>query len=365
MLQTIELDGFRNYAALRAEFSPRVNIIEGRNAQGKTNLLEAVYLLASGRSHRAARDREMINFSRETAVVRGTVAADGRAVTHEARLSRSQRRVNLRDGVKLARYADFSGTLSAVMFTPDDLELVRGGAEARRKLLDQCIAQLRPRYSRTLSEFARLYAHKSRILRDWRDNPSLLAALPEFNDGLIDAGSRLIYYRAAFMLKLRERAKEIHRDCSGGSEELTLDYETVPGADVAQPDRSVIIIALRDKQARMYDAETASGRCLFGAQKDDITVLINGAPARMFASQGQARTAALAMKLAERDIMCHDTGSPPVLLLDDVLSELDDTRRAFVLERATDGQVFITRCDGGGGPHGGAKIFTVENGAVI
>jgi DNA replication and repair protein RecF len=366
MIQSISLADFRNYSSFTAEFSPRVNILRGKNAQGKTNLLEAVYLLSTARSFRGARDRDMIRFGADfTRVYAAATLEDGRAAELDMRLSRHGRRELNRNGVRQKRASDFAGTVTSVVFTPDDLNLVRGGAETRRRLLDACISQLRPRYMQALGEFNRLYQHKNRILRDYRENASLLAALEDFNRGLAEAGSVLIFYRASFVSRLARRAAEVHLECSGGAEELGLAYKTVRDADIENPDRRQLLEAYLARQAELYDAELSSGQCLVGAQRDDLELTIGGVLSRGFASQGQARTAALSVKLAERDIMREDTGAAPILLLDDVLSELDPARRAFVLGRIGGGQVFITCCEPiPGDALDGARVFTIDNGQL-
>ncbi|MDR2502537.1 MAG: DNA replication/repair protein RecF [Oscillospiraceae bacterium] len=367
MIESVSLSDFRNYSSFSADFSPGLNIIRGQNAQGKTNLLEALHLLASARSFRSARDRDMLRFGAEGGFVRGVVVLpDGRRSELEARLFARKRRESFRNGAKLRRASDFTGTLSAVLFTPEDLELVRGGAETRRRMLDLCISQLRPRYAGALSDFNRLYAHKNRILRDFRENPSLLPPLRDFNAGLSETGAALIYYRAAFILKLRERARAVHLECSGSAEELSLTYKTVRGVDAENPDRRTILDAILTRQEELYDAELSSGQCLVGAQRDDVEITINGVAARNFASQGQARTAALSMKFAERDLMSEDTGRAPLLLLDDVLSELDAARRAYVLERIGGGQAFITCCEPIEAESlSGARLLEIDGGSLV
>ncbi|MDR3209288.1 MAG: DNA replication and repair protein RecF, partial [Oscillospiraceae bacterium] len=204
-----------------------------------------------------------------------------------------------------------------------------------------------------------------RILRDYREKPGLLAPLADFNQRLAETGAQLIYYRASFVTKLFAHARAVHSECSGGAEELNLTYTTVRGAETSQPERAQILAALLTRQAELYDAELAAGQCLVGAHKDDLEIAINGIAARAFASQGQARTAALSLKLAERDMMREDSGRPPLLLLDDVLSELDATRRAFVLGRIGGGQTFITSCEPiDADAMRGASVLTVDSGEL-
>ena len=345
MIRSLVLDYFRNYLHLEASFSSDVNVIYGENAQGKTNLLEAIAYLSTARSHRARYDRELILFGVDHAFVQGQVLSRGRDFMLEARLSRGQRRQLLSNGVRLKSAGELSGVLKTVLFCPEDLCLIREGGAARRRFLDTAICQLRPRYAEALSEYNRLYEHKTRILRDWREKPDLLDTLDEFNLRMAQTGALLIHYRAHFIRRLGECAPPIHRDFSGGREELSLTYETVSTVADPQAQPRDILPALLAHQESHRQAELESRCCLSGPHKDDLVVELNGVSARTYGSQGQTRTAALSLKLAEREIYYGDSGEYPVLLLDDVLSELDARRQEFVLNRIQGGQVFITCCE--------------------
>lgn len=345
IVKGITLDFFRNYVHLEAAFHPRVNVIVGENAQGKTNLLEAVAYLSSASSHRARYDREMIQFGVDSAFIKGEIFSRGRDYTLEANLYRGARRQLYSNGVRLKTADELSGLLNTVLFCPEDLYLIKEGAAARRRFLDDCICQLRPRYAAALAEYKRLHEHKTRILKDSEEKPSLLETLDDFSLRMAQCGAVLIHYRAHFMKRLKETAPGIHSDCSGAREKLALRYETVSTVTdpLAQPKE--LLPQLLAHQEAHRAAEIAVKQCLSGPHKDDIAVEIDGNPAKTFASQGQTRTAALALKLAARDIFFQDTGQWPVLLLDDVLSELDARRQEFVLNRISSGQVFITCCE--------------------
>ena len=345
IVKAITLDFFRNYLHLEAAFHPRINVIFGDNAQGKTNLLEAVAYLSSASSHRARYDRELIQFGVDHAFVKGEVASRGRDFTLEASLHRGARRQLLSNGVRLKNAGELAGILNTVLFCPEDLYLIRAGAEARRKFLDQCICQLRPRYAVALAEYKRLREHKTRILRDSAEHPDLLGRLDDFSLRMAQCGAILVHYRAHFIKKLRQAAPPIHADCSGGRERLELEYRTVPTVTDPEAPPKTLLPQLLDHQESHRRAEIESRSCLSGPHKDDLSVSIDGCPAGAYASQGQTRTAALALKLAARDIFYQDTQEWPVLLLDDVLSELDSRRQEFVLNRITSGQVFITCCE--------------------
>ena len=366
IIRTLELDYFRNYVHLEAQFDPRINLIYGDNAQGKTNLLEAIAYLSSTRSHRTRFDKDLILMGVDSAFLQGEVNGRGRDFTLEAKLFRGRGRQLFSNGVRLKTAGELAGILTTVLFCPEDLDLIREGGIARRKFLDSAICQLRPRYAQALAEYHRLYDHKTRILRDWQENPSLLDTLDDFNLRMAQTGAILIHYRAHFIKRLREHAPAIHREFSGGREELGLKYETV--STVQDPEGGVkdILSALMAHQERHRRAELESRQCLSGPHKDDLTVELGGVAARQFASQGQTRTAALSLKLAAREIFHDDTGEWPVLLLDDVLSELDQRRQSFVLNRIKGGQVFITCCEDEKLEHlEGGKVLRIHNGALV
>ena len=359
------LDGFRNYGYVASRFGNGINIITGRNAQGKTNLIEAIFYLAAGRSFRQAGDKELITLSRENTCIRAGVISGGREQTLEARLFRGRRRELYANGAKLKKASELSGRLTVVQFGPDDLNMIKEGAAIRRKLMDQCISQLRPGYMASLSEFNRLYDSKTRILRDHHNKHSLLELLDDFNLRLAQQSARLIYYRAAFASALSRRAAEIHNEFSGGVESLSIKYKTVGGMDVTGKKPEQILPELLVHQKDHYQAEIRSGICLSGAHKDDLEIDIDGVPMRKYGSQGQMRTASVSIKLAERDIHYDDRGEYPVLLLDDVLSELDEKRQSFILGRIADGQVFVTCCDDSAASAAcGATILRVEDGKI-
>jgi len=366
ILKSLELDYFRNYVHLEARFDPRVNLIYGDNAQGKTNLLEAIAYLSSARSHRARYDREMIMMGIDSAFLKGELSGRGRDFTLEAKLLRGKGRQLYSNGVRLKSAGELSGILTTVLFCPEDLYLIREGGAARRKFLDGAICQLRPRYAQALAEYNRLHDHKTRILRDWPENPSLLQTLDDFNLRMAQTGAILIHYRAHFVKRLREHAPAIHADFSGGREALGLTYETVSTVtDPMKPPRDILPMLLEHQESHRQ-AELDSRQCLSGPHKDDLLVDIDGHPAKVFGSQGQTRTAALSLKLAQREIFQEETGEWPVLLLDDVLSELDAKRQAFVLNRIQGGQIFITCCeeDKLEGLEGG-RAFHIQQGALV
>ena len=363
-LRRIALSGFRNYDEESVEFGPDVNVICGVNAQGKTNLLEAVYLLTGAHSFRTRFDRDLIGFQCDWASLLAEIESGGRDQTVRLLFRKGQRRQVTVNGARKTS-SELSGVMRAVLFSPDDLYLIKEGPAARRRLMDNAIAQLRPGYGALLTDYNRLYENKSRILKDFREKPRLLDTLDEFSDGLARCSARMIRYRASFVDRLARTAAPIQRDFSGGGEELSLSYRTVSTVtDPAAPVQE-IYYQICEHQEQHRQAEIESGQCLTGAHKDDIDIAIGGVSARSFASQGQTRTAALSIKLAEREIFKSETGEYPVLLLDDVLSELDAGRQEFVLNRIGGGQTLITCCeDGDISRRTGGRVFTVSGGRI-
>ena len=363
-VERIALSGFRNYDQETVELGPAVNVISGANAQGKTNLLEAVYLLTGQHSFRTRFDRDLIGFDCDWADILADVDSGGRSQTIRMLLRRGQRRTVTVNAVKKTS-SELAGVMTAVLFSPDDLYLIKEGAAARRRLMDTAICQLRAGYAQTLSDFNRLYENKTRILKDYREKPRLLDTLDEFSDGLARASAKLIRYRASFVDRLSALSAPIHREFSGGNEELSLTYRTVSTVTDPTAPAQEIYYQICEHQERHRQAELEAGQCLTGAHKDDIEISINGAAARTFASQGQTRTAALSIKLAEREIFKTETGEYPVLLLDDVLSELDSRRQEFVLNRIGGGQTLITCCeDETIRKRTGGRVFTVTGGRI-
>ena len=344
----LSLRDYRNYVNLKLEFDPGVNLIVGKNAQGKTNILEAISYLGSGKSFRAQKVSEMIRFGADFADIEGRIFSQEREQTLRWVLFQGSRPRQLwRNGAKKKTAGELSGVLSTVLFCPEDLMILKGGAAARRRLGDHALCQLRPNYDAALTEYNRILEQKNRILKDRHENPALLDILPEYNARLCQVGALLISYRARFFDSLGKAAAVYHDQFSGGSEEFQLSYHTVstvsdPFAPVAELTQNLL-----DHLESHYRAELESGQCLTGPHKDDFSVFLSGIDLKAYGSQGQTRTSAISLKLAQRELMKRESGEEPVLLLDDVLSELDMGRQDFVLNQITSGQVFITCCEPG------------------
>jgi DNA replication and repair protein RecF len=342
----LELQNFRSYEQLDAVFDPGVNLIVGNNAQGKTNLLESIIYLSQGGSYRTRREEELILWDREFARLAVQVSTAYRDVELVYALFRGPRRRQVMlNGVRQKNALAAEEVLNTVLFCPEDLQILRAGAAVRRKFLDSAISQLRPHYKKAISDYQKLYDSKSRILRDHYQKPSLLDTLPDFNRQMAMIGSAIVGYRAQYCKKLGILAEKYHGVCSGGSEKLEIRYQTVSTIPDPFAPRQEIFNQIMEHQDRHYRAELESGRCLTGPHKDDFEVFLDGRSLKSYGSQGQTRTAAIALKLSEREIAKDDTGEEPILLLDDVLSELDQGRQDFILNELKSGQVFITCCE--------------------
>ena len=363
-LNKITLENFRNYSNITAEFDSGVNLLVGDNAQGKTNLLEAIGFLGSGKSFRAQKTGELVKLGADFAQMEGFVTSQEREQTLRWILFPGGKPRQLyRNGVKKKTTAEISGVLQTVLFCPEDLLVLKGGSSARRRLADNALSQLRPNYEPILNEYNRILEHKSKILKDWHENPALLEILPEFNSRLCQMGAVLIAYRARFFEGLNREAKVYHEVFSGGKEEFSLGYKTVSTVEDPFLPVSELENRLREHLESHHRAELDSGQCLTGPHKDDFDVHLNGLSAKTFGSQGQVRTATVSLKLAQRKLQEKETGEIPVLLLDDVLSELDPARQDFVLNQITGGQVFITCCEPGKLTQLG-KTIQIENGSI-
>ena len=344
----IKLRDFRNYEQLALSFDPGVNLIVGDNAQGKTNLLEAIIYLGSGKSFHTQKSSEMVRFGAEFGEIEGNVYSQEREQSLRWLLfSAGRPRQLFLNGVKKKTAGEISGVMQTVLFCPEDLMVLKTGAAPRRKLGDNALCQLRPNYEAALTEYHRVLEQKSRILKDRFENPALLQILPEYNTRLCQVGALIISYRARFYDALGKAAATYHEKFTGGAEEFHLEYKTVSNIrDPFAPVGELKELLLEHLESHER-AELDSCQCLTGPHKDDFDVSLSGMSLKSYGSQGQVRTGTISLKLAQRELMAKQTGQMPILLLDDVLSELDSNRQDFVLNQISEGQVFITCCEPG------------------
>ena len=368
VLARLELTEFRNYESLRLDLPAPLCLFTGDNAQGKTNILEAILLLAYGRSPRTTRDGEVVRWNAREAVVRAEVDRRVRSpVSISLSLQRNgSKRIKV-DGVPRKRVVDAVGEVNAVLFGPDQLELVGGAPSQRRRFLNTCLGQTSPKYLGALAGYRNVLRQRNTLLRDAggrEPDPDLLLT---YDDQLADHAGVLMAVRAERVVALAAQAAELHARFSGGREQLQVSY----APDLALPAEltaAALADALREQLIGKRTAEFRRGVTLVGPHRDDLKLEIDGREARSFASQGQQRTAALALKVAELRIIAEAIGEPPLLLLDDVTSELDEHRREEVMALSDEAeQVLITGSQLGvfsAAVRSRATVFEVVSGTV-
>ena len=331
---------FRNYASLQIDFSPGVNIIVGANAQGKTNLLEGVHFLATGRSHRVSRDGELVRWGRDWAFLRGEITAAGGERSIEAQIPTAGRKSIKVNGTELRRLSDLFGLFQIVMFTPDDLQLIKGSPGLRRRYLDMQICQISPLYRHYLQRYNQVLRQRNKLL-ERRDKKSL----PVWDGQLVQLGSAVIRYRRKAVEVLSRFTAAHYRTIAGEGEEMGLAYQPFWAREGEHPPwREDEVEGIFHGQIELLrEDELRRGQTLVGPQRDDLVFTVADRPAKSFASQGQQRSCVLACKLAELDYIHRESGEYPVLLLDDVASELDDERRAQLFAGVPEGvQLLLT-----------------------
>lgn len=337
-LKEIELKNFRNYKEQAVTFHEKVNIITGKNAQGKTNLLESLYIMSLGKSFRTGRDGEMIGFGQEFCRAKSRTITEDGEIEIEITISKEGKLVKI-DGVKAKKTADLLEHVYMVAFSPDDLKIVKDEPEKRRKFMDRELCQLKPVYYTNLTRYKKLLANRNILLRQGNKNPDLFSV---YDEELAQYGSKIMAERRTFSEKLNKISSDIHGRVTDGKEKLTVSYECeFKEFSTMEELKEQFLQKLRSGLKKdLFRGTTGSG-----PHKDDLKLEIDGIDIRHYGSQGQQRTAALSLKLAEIYLIREETGEEAILLLDDVLSELDMERQTFLLNRLQNVQIFITAAD--------------------
>lgn len=347
VITKLSIRNFRNIASLELEPGDGVNVIYGDNAQGKTNLVEALFLLTGQKSFRQTKESEFVRFGEKKGEINARFFAGGREQEVSLTLEGGKRSALL-NGLPLG-VGELTGRFFAVVFSPAELSLVRDGPSQRRGFLDSAITQVMPRYQKTMSDLSRALFQRNSLLSDMARHPgmddSLLAV---WDRSFAKLSYSIINARARFLARLAPFGEEIYRGISGGKESFSVAYQcSIPGEWGAVPEEegeAVILSAL--ERSRREDLK--NGCTTVGPHRDDVDLRVNGISARAFGSQGQQRSCALTLKLAECRLIQEVAGEQPVILLDDVLSELDKTRKQYLLSGLASGQLFITCCDRSG-----------------
>lgn len=341
-LQSLRLVNYRNYTDLTLNFSDGVNVFLGENAQGKTNLLESIYVLALARSHRTSSDKDLIRWQEKEATISGRVKksiSDTPLSLHFSNKGKKAR-VNHLEQSKLSQYI---GQLNVILFAPEDLELVKGAPSVRRRFIDMEFGQMNPLYLYNTTQYRRILKERNAYLKRLQMKQTTdTIFLDVLTEQLVDIGSQVLLARQTFLERLEVAAQPIHAEISNKRETLTLRYQTSLDFE-KETDLATIKLVFEQTLKKQQSREIMQGSTLVGPHRDDIQFIVNDNDVAVFGSQGQQRTTALAIKLAEIDLMQQETGEYPILLLDDVLSELDANRQTHLLLAIQDKvQTFIT-----------------------
>ncbi len=342
IIKGIRLINYRNYNSMSASFGSGINILVGKNAQGKTNLLEAIYMCSTGRSFRTLRDKELISFGKNEAYVAAELNIGELEKFTEIKLEADKSKRIRVNKVELKSYKELNTGLKVVVFFPDDLKLVKEGPGNRRNYLDSSISQLKPVYHHNLSRYYKALIQKNNLLKSRRSTSELQELLEVFDVQLARLGTLISMEREQYIRRIKKEARDIHLQITSGKEELDIKYNTnVPEGESLLDIERKYLEQLRRGRARDIEIGSTS----IGPHRDDFIPSINGNDLRTFGSQGQQRTLVLTLKLSEVKILKKETGYYPVLLLDDVYSELDEERREFLTSLFSETQTFITVTD--------------------
>ncbi len=334
IIESMELKNFRNYRKLKLEFDDKTNIFYGDNAQGKTNILEAVYLSGTTKSHKGSRDRDMIFFGETEGHLRTEVKKGQMNYRIDIHLKKNKSKGIAVNGIPIKRAGELFGIANFVFFSPEDLSIIKQGPGERRRFLDMELCQLDKVYLHNLTSYNRILEQRNRLLKDLLIRKDLEETLDIWDIQLVEYGKKIIAARDLFIRQLEEIIAGIHRNLSGGKEELRISYEK----NVEETDFFVAVRRNRDRDRRLKTSTV-------GPHRDDLQFVIDSVDIRKFGSQGQQRTAALSLKLSEIELVKKRINDTPVLLLDDVLSELDHNRQNYLLNSIHDIQTMIT-CTG-------------------
>ena len=357
IIKSLELADFRNYDSLHIDFSKGTNILYGDNAQGKTNILEAIYLSATTKSHKGSKDKDIVNFDKEEAHIRTYLEKDSMEIRVDMHLRKNKTKGIAIDGQKIKKAAELLGLLNVVFFSPEDLSIIKNGPAERRRFVDMELCQLDQFYLYNLNHYNKIVNQRNKLLKDMYFNPSLRETLNIWDSQLVSFGSKIIERRQLFIEQLNDIIYDIHRKLSGDREELKVTYEP----DVLIEDYEKSLAMCQDKDVKLKQTTV-------GPHRDDFCFMIKDVDIRKFGSQGQQRTAALSLKLSEIELVKKIANENPVLLLDDVLSELDSHRQNYLLSTIGEIQTIIT-CTGldefVNNRFEIDKVFQIENGKIV
>lgn len=339
-IEQLELENFRNYKKINTSFSKNINVIYGENAQGKTNIIEAIFLCAAGRSHRTSRDRELINIDSERFKVKLLLNKNGVDRKIEFFYEFGKKHILINE-IAIKKMANLMGNLLAVVFSPEDILIVKEGPSLRRRFIDITISQLKPSYFYNLQQYNKILSQRNNLLKEIQRNKSLLDTLDIWDEKIAQVGSKIIIERKRFIDKLSKISRKKHYSLTDNNEQLEIKYKTfLESVDINKKEN--IKDEIIENFLKNRDLELKRCVTIIGPHRDDLDIIVNKLALKKFGSQGQQRTAILSLKLSEVDIIREETDEYPILLLDDVMSELDNKRRNYLFESLTKIQTFIT-----------------------
>lgn len=353
---SLTLKNFRNIAEEHLSFDEGVNIFLGRNAQGKTNLIEALWLFSANRSFRSASETDFIRLGEKSAQIKTEFHKNERDQKEEIRFFSGKNREMLKNGVKI-KPSEALGVFNCVLFFPEHLLLVKSGPEERRKFLDIAISQIKPQYDRLLKDYTALLSRRNYVLKSQRRD--LMDTLELYDMRLSKIGGLLSVTRRTYLNRLEEHAVNIIGEISSGREKTEFDFRSFCGEEDSRGAENKFFDELQANK----NEDLRLGYTSTGSHRDDFVIHINGLAAKNYGSQGQQRSCVMALKLAEAELLKEETGEYPVMLFDDVFSELDYTRKSYITEKIKGKQVFISTCEKGRG-FKTARVFRIENGKV-
>lgn len=334
LIKKLELNRFRNYESQILEFDDGINIIYGNNGEGKTNIVEAIYLMSLGRSFRTSRDKEMINLNAETSYIKSLVESSGREFKIEYRIDKTAKKAIKINSLPIEKLTELLGIVNVVIFSPEDLKLVKEGPKERRAFIDREISQIRPKYYQLLHSYHKNLIQRNNLLKDFDIDKILLDV---YDSNLSEIGYKIIEYREEFLREIAEIASDNHYKISSGKENLEINYEK----NISAKSKEAYYSIMKDSQNKDILKKTTS----FGIHKDDIDIKINGIDLRSYGSQGQKRSAAISLKLSEIELIYRLKGEYPIVLLDDIFSELDPMRQNMLLDTFKKTQTFVTAAE--------------------
>ena len=364
ILKELDIKHFRNYQQQTLTFNPNITLFLGQNAQGKTNLMESIYVLAMTKSHRSSKDKEWILWNEEFSWIRGTLERKRGPLHLEIQLTGKGKKARI-NGLEQKKLSEYVGAMNVVMFAPEDLNIVKGSPVQRRRFLDMEISQVSPMYIHFLSQYQKVVTQRNQCLKDAYKNKKLLEFLDVLNWQLAELAIKIITKRTEFLEKMEVWANAAHKNITQESENLQISYlpSFQPKGESSQ---ETLVQNFIDQLEQRRDKEMARGTTLLGPHRDDLQFFINGTNVQQYGSQGQQRTTALSLKLAEIQLIYEEVGEYPILLLDDVLSELDASRQSHLLDTIQGKvQTFVTATGVEGLHHQTLKhasIYRVQSG---